>query len=78
LSGVFYVDVPEAVNRRGQGWLQFGIPEISQLDLLSDYCVKPASGLLVLFPSFMWHGTKAFQQGDRRMTIAFDMVPTSL
>ena len=76
LSGVFYVDVPEAVNHKGQGWLQFGIPEISQLDLSSDYCVKPASGLLVLFPSFMWHGTKAFQQGDRRMTIAFDMVPT--
>ena len=77
LSGVFYVDVPKAVDTGGQGWLRFGVPEIAQLDLLADYCVKPSNGTLVLFPSFMWHGTQAFEDGDRRMTIAFDMIPTN-
>ena len=34
-------------------------------------------GLLVLFPSWMWHGTVPFSGGeqDRRLTIAFDVVP---
>lgn len=76
LSGVFYIDVPEAVNKDGQGWLRFGVPEIGQLDLIADYAIKPANGTLVLFPSFMWHGTQPFEDGDRRMTIAFDMIPS--
>ncbi|WP_100642063.1 putative 2OG-Fe(II) oxygenase [Alteromonas facilis] len=75
LSGVFYVDVPEDVDSQGQGWLQFGVPEISQLALAADYAIKPESGRLMLFPSFMWHGTRPFNSGNRRMTIAFDMVP---
>ncbi|MDM7860068.1 putative 2OG-Fe(II) oxygenase [Alteromonas sp. ASW11-36] len=75
LSGVFYVDIPPAVDAGGEGWLQFGKPEIDQLDLPADYVIKPESGTLVLFPSFMWHGTRPFTRGERRLTIAFDMVP---
>lgn len=77
LSGVFYVDVPEAIEHGGEGWLQFGRPEISQLPLDPDFVVKPETGLLVLFPSFMWHGTLPFSRGKRRMTVAFDLVPHS-
>ena len=75
LSGVFYVDIPSAVNSGGEGWLQFGKPEIEQLDLPADYTIKPSAGTLVFFPSFMWHGTRPFTRGERRLTIAFDMVP---
>ncbi|WP_100655737.1 putative 2OG-Fe(II) oxygenase [Alteromonas flava] len=78
LSGVFYVDVPEDVNHDGQGWLQFGVPEISQLSLPADYVVKPENGRLVLFPSYMWHGTRPFNAGARRMTVAFDIIPTKM
>jgi hypothetical protein len=30
---------------------------------------------LVLFPSYMWHGTTAIQGDDPRLTIAFDVKP---
>jgi predicted 2-oxoglutarate/Fe(II)-dependent dioxygenase YbiX len=35
--------------------------------------VEPKVGRLVLFPSFLWHGTRPFPRGER-MTIAFDTV----
>jgi hypothetical protein len=31
--------------------------------------------MLVLFPSFFWHGTVPFTRGERRLTAAFDVVP---
>jgi len=30
---------------------------------------------LVLFPSYMWHGTIPFHDAQARTTIAFDVVP---
>ena len=32
-------------------------------------------GRLVLFPSYMWHGTVPFEADQPRMTVAFDVVP---
>ena len=37
--------------------------------------IQPKPGRLVLFPSYMWHGTIPFQQNAVRTTIAFDVVP---
>jgi hypothetical protein len=37
--------------------------------------VQPRPGRLVLFPSYMWHGTMPIEGEAPRMTIAFDMVP---
>ena len=34
-----------------------------------------APGRLVLFPSYMWHGTIPFHDAQPRTTIAFDVVP---
>jgi hypothetical protein len=31
--------------------------------------------MLVLFPSYLWHGTMPFETGGRRLTAAFDVVP---
>ena len=36
--------------------------------------VEPEPGRLVLFPSYMWHGTIPFGSGDR-LTAAFDYQP---
>jgi hypothetical protein len=36
--------------------------------------VEPGPGRLVLFPSYMWHGTIPFAAGDR-LTAAFDYQP---
>ncbi|WP_019674850.1 tetratricopeptide repeat protein [Arsukibacterium perlucidum] len=78
LSGVYYVDVPPAVEREGQGWLVFGRPDIPSVSYAGDYAVKPKPGMLVLFPSFMWHGTNPFSDKAHRVTVAFDLIPQAV
>jgi uncharacterized protein (TIGR02466 family) len=77
LSSAFYVDTPSAVEAGGrEGWLKFGQPGIATLPALeAEHWVKPQPGRLVLFPSYMWHGTVPFTSKDRRLSIAFDLVP---
>ena len=58
-----------------QGWIQFGVPPaMFDLDLAPRRIVEPRPGRLVLFPSYLWHGTLLFDRGDR-LTAAFDFVP---
>ena len=75
LSGVYYVDVPKAVDTDGQGWLMFGRADIANQRFEGDYAVKPEGGTVVLFPSYMWHGTNAFTTDEHRLTVAFDIIP---
>ena len=79
LSSACYIDLPETLGASDhEGWLKFGESGIPTQPLLgAEYFVKPEPGLLVLFPSWMWHGTVPFSGGehDRRLTIAFDVVP---
>jgi len=37
--------------------------------------VRPRVGTLVLFPSYLWHGTIPFHSQHARTTIAFDAIP---
>lgn len=78
ISSVYYVEVPE-VTKGGsakQGWLKFGEPpaDLGSQDQARRF-VQPRPGRLVLFPSYMWHGTVPFQSDQTRTTIAFDAVP---
>lgn len=79
LSSACYIELPPALGARGgEGWLKFGEPSFdSPLKLDPEYFIKPEPGLLALFPSWMWHGTVPFQgqPADRRLTMAFDVVP---
>lgn len=75
LSGVYYVDVPQAVNQHGQGWLMFGRADIANQQFEGDFAVKPVEGNVVLFPSYIWHGTNAFSGNEHRLTVAFDIIP---
>jgi hypothetical protein len=36
--------------------------------------VPPRAGNLVLFPSYLWHGTQDFASSGARTTIAFDVL----
>lgn len=78
-SGVFsacYYLTTSGVTNDGRGWLQFGQPELSRwLKLESEFVVKPEIGKLVIFPSYMWHGTTPKANNGERMTIAFDIQP---
>jgi predicted Zn-dependent protease len=77
LSSAYYIELPAVVNDDGTraGWLKFGEPNMPLAACPPDHFVKPAAGMLVLFPSYLWHGTVAFAEGGRRLTAAFDVVP---
>ena len=78
ISSAYYVTVPEATRdaETRNGWIKFGEPS---MDLpLKDpirRAVQPVPGRLVLFPSYVWHGTIPLQADSARTTIAFDAVP---
>ena len=77
LSSACYIELPGVEHNR-EGWIQFGQPGVlTSPPLAAEHFVKPEPGLLVLFPSYMWHGTIPFSGPDKatRLTIAFDVVP---
>jgi len=78
ISSAYYIAVPDAVEdaREKQGWIKFGEPAFdAKFKDPVRRAVKPAPGTLVLFPSYMWHGTVPFHSQTARTTIAFDAVP---
>ncbi len=78
ISSAYYVAVPDsAADREGkQGWIKFGEPQFDAGPKASvRRAVQPVPGTLVLFPSYMWHGTVPFRSAESRTTIAFDVVP---
>jgi uncharacterized protein (TIGR02466 family) len=78
LSSAFYVETPDAAleSPEREGWIRFGQPPFAaDPPLPAAHYVKPKPGRLVLFPSYMWHGTVPFTTDESRMTIAFDAVP---
>jgi tetratricopeptide (TPR) repeat protein len=73
LSSAFYIRVP--ASTAGEGWLKFGQPGTPcDPPLEAEYFLKPEPGMLVLFPSYMWHGTVPFSADETRLTCAFDVV----
>ena len=77
ISSALYVSLPErsAAEPEDSGWLTLGQPQESLgLDLPPRRRIEPVVGRLVLFPSYMWHGTVPFSHGER-LTVAFDVRP---
>ncbi|HZQ39609.1 MAG TPA: putative 2OG-Fe(II) oxygenase, partial [Rhizomicrobium sp.] len=78
ISSCYYVAVPQAVEDAGarQGWIKFGEPglDVPLKDAIRR-AIQPRPGRLVLFPSYMWHGTIPFHDAQPRTTIAFDVIP---
>ena len=78
LSSALYVHLPPEVRdpKDTSGFIQFGQPMAELgLDLEPRRVVKPEVGTLVLFPSYMWHGTVPFESEEPRITVAFDLLP---
>ncbi len=76
ISSAFYARVPprDAADAPHAGWLKFGEPDLPMPGCGPLHWVEPKVGRLVLFPSYLWHGTEPFPRGER-ITIAFDMSP---
>lgn len=81
LSSAFYVSLPSTVLLPESafpqaGYIGFGQPpEELGLALEPRKLIRPEPGRLVLFPSYLWHGTVPFHGEEPRTTIAFDVVP---
>jgi tetratricopeptide (TPR) repeat protein len=78
ISSCYYVAVPDVVKdgHAKQGWIKFGEPDFATpLENPVRRAIAPAAGRLILFPSYMWHGTIPFHAATARTTIAFDVLP---
>jgi tetratricopeptide (TPR) repeat protein len=78
ISSCYYVSLPKIVQDETtmQGWIKFGEPAIDVvLKQPIRRTIQPVTGRLVLFPSYMWHGTVPFHDTKARTTIAFDVMP---
>ena len=79
-SSACYIVVPEAAANSDDraGWFELGRPPIELgLDVPPIATFEPKPGRLVLFPSFLFHGTRPFTGGER-MSVAFDLVPVPM
>lgn len=77
MSSALYISLPERASedREDSGWFTLGEPdEKLGLDLQPWRKIEPKAARLVLFPSWMWHGTVPFAEGER-LTVAFDVAP---
>lgn len=77
ISSALYVALPVRPPDEAEdaGWLTLGEPDRKLgIGLPPWRKVEPSSGRLVLFPSWMWHGTVPFADGER-LTVAFDVAP---
>ena len=78
ISSAYYVAVPEETKGDNDkaGWIKFAEPPFATIPPLPPQkWVRPEAGLLVLFPSFMWHGTAPIFDDSERVTAPFDAVP---
>jgi hypothetical protein len=76
LSGVYYVDAPDALYD-GAGDLLLGMPP-SACEGMASWPIRrvaPVPGRLVLFPSWVPHATAPTGSDAPRVSVAFDVVP---
>jgi tetratricopeptide (TPR) repeat protein len=76
LSSAFYVTLPEEIQseQKKAGWFHVGVPNIElETELPPTRFIKPEIGKLILFPSFLWHGTVPFKEESYRLTVAYDV-----
>ncbi|HEX3422363.1 MAG TPA: putative 2OG-Fe(II) oxygenase [Sphingomicrobium sp.] len=74
ISSALYVVLPPDIGKDDAGILTLGEAKTSSfpIELPPIRTVEPKPGRLALFPSYMWHGTRPFGEGER-ITIAFDV-----
>ena len=81
ISGVYYPMVPDVISDAGDGhdgWIEFGRPPdkygVADPDIR---LFRPEPGLMLLFPSYVYHRTIPFDGDGTRISIAFDVLPSA-
>src|SRR5579883_1366513 len=69
LSSAYYVEIPPETEdpQLKSGWIKFGEPRYAIPGLTAERYVQPKPGRLVLFPSYMWHGTNPIYGEEPRL-----------
>lgn len=84
ISSSCYISIPESMHSQAasseenQGCIKFGESPLSLGEReVVEMIVTPKPGLVVLFPSYFWHGTFPFSGADSdcRLTAPFDVQP---
>jgi hypothetical protein len=77
ISGVYYVDVPKGASGSA-GAIEFGLLPLDGEGMEPPrWHVIPRPGMLLLFPSYYAHRTRSTGVADRRVSIAFDIIPSA-
>ncbi|MEW6330091.1 MAG: putative 2OG-Fe(II) oxygenase [Pseudomonadota bacterium] len=81
LSGCYYVELPEDFGSQPEsnaGCIAFGQGEIELHPLRQPETTvfRPRAGDMILFPSYFWHHTYPLQSKGKRISLAFDVVPS--
>lgn len=78
ISSALYIVLPPDVGQNDAGILTIGEAKSPNfpIDLPPFRTVEPKPGRLALFPSYSWHGTRPFGEGER-ITVAFDVARPS-
>ncbi len=78
ISSAYYVALMPAERARDPraGWLKLGEPSRPPAGCGPEKFIEPKLGMLVLFPSYFWHGTVPYE-GSERLSAAFDVVPAA-
>lgn len=75
ISSACHLGCEDAGEVAGGGWLKFGESPLPTTPRLPPaYLVRPQRGVVVFFPSYLWHGTIA-ARGSSRLTVAADFMP---
>ena len=77
LSGVYYVRIPRSIGPDSrQGWIEFGEPpaNIGCRAVHESTRIRPETGRLLLFPSYVYHHTIPYSDSENRISFAFDVV----
>ena len=82
LSGVYYPKIPHDIGLSEDdpsGWIEFGQPQdLYQVRAKPPLKLfKPQEGMMILFPSYLFHRTVPTGSQDLRVSIAFDVMRTS-
>ena len=77
ISSAYYIEVPEEAGdtELKSGWLKLGEPRFPVPGAGVGCVVQPHAGQLVLYPSYMWHGTSPILGAQPRTAVSFDAVP---
>ncbi len=80
ISSACYITLPKTLAQQEEnaGCIKFGESALMLGEReVVERIIRPQAGQLVLFPSYTWHGTFAFQgaENDYRLTAPFDVVP---